>query len=144
MRTKRPYRVVLAGVDTLRANALGQLSEERIALLDMLLQQAVAERDARRSRRDEAAVPTQWKLAGQPLLIAPHGGGQGQGRWLLRCPYARFDPGLGQLNGIACRVTLDSAFLWHFGYREAWAKVGRLVAGWCTREGVSFQVELTR
>jgi len=64
MRTKRPYRVVLVGVDTLRANALGQLSEERVALLDSLQQRAIAERDIRRSRRDEAAVPTPWKLAG--------------------------------------------------------------------------------
>jgi hypothetical protein len=78
MRTKRPYRVVLAGVDTLTANALGQLSEERVALLDTLQQRAVAERDACRSRcREEAAVPTPWKLACQPLLVAPHGGGRG-------------------------------------------------------------------
>jgi hypothetical protein len=30
-------------------------------------------------------------------------------------------------------------FLWRFGYREAWAKVERLVAGWCTRDDTSFQ-----
>src|SRR5262249_47751649 len=138
MRTSLPYRVVLAGVDTLRVNGLGALAPSRIELLDALQQRAIAERDAQKGRRDELVLATRWRLAGQPLLIAPHGGGKGQWCRLLSCPHARFGLGLGHLNGICCQVTLSSTFLWRFGFRQAWAKVERLLASWPDRAGVSF------
>src|SRR5262249_3806381 len=115
-------------------------ARSRVELLDALQQRAIAERDGRKGRRDELMLATPWQLAGQPLLIAPHGGGKGQWRWLLRCPYARFDLGLGRLNGICCQVTLGSTFLWRCGYRQAWTKVERLLASWVDRAGVGFQM----
>lgn len=141
MGSTAPYRVVLAGVDTLRVNMAAELTESRTALLDALQAKAVAERDLRHGgRRDVHIVVTPWRLAGQPLLMAPHGGGKGQWRWLLHCPYARFNVGLGRLNGICAQVTLSSTFLWRFGYRQAWEKVERLLATWCTRAGALYQV----
>ncbi len=103
-------------------------------------QRAIAERDAGSSQRDRLTVVTPWKLGGQPLLMAPHGAGKGQWRWLMRCPAATIRAGLGHLNGICCQVTLSSSFLWRFGYRQAWSRVERLLTSWCTRAGVTFQV----
>src|SRR5262249_28133554 len=65
-----------------------------------------------------------------PLLIRPHGGGNAQWRWIVTCPAATFELGLGELNGIYCRVRLSSEVLWRFGYRQAWAKVRRLLERW--------------
>jgi hypothetical protein len=122
---------VLIGVDTLRVNAIGELAPSRTELFDALQARALAAREARSGRRDELTVVTPWRLAGQPLLMAPHGGGRGQWKWLMRCPAARFDLGHGHLGGIVCQVTLNAPFLWRFGYRQAWAKVATLVASWC-------------
>jgi hypothetical protein len=132
--------VVLSGPDTLRVNALGELEISRVELFDALQQRAIAERDTRSQGRDRLTVVTPWRLAGQPLLMAPHGAGKGQWRWLMRCPAATLSIGLGHLNGICCQATLSSPFLWRFGYQQAWSKVERLLTSWCTRAGVTFQV----
>jgi hypothetical protein len=132
--------VVLCGPDTLRVNVLGELAPSRTEALDALQRRAIAERDAHPAARDRLTVTTPWRLAGQPLLMAPHGAGKGQWRWLLRCPAATFQLGTGRLNGICCQVTLSSAFLWRFGHCAAWDKVERLVGSWCTGAGASYQV----
>jgi len=127
----RPYVVVAQGVDLLVVNVLGRLDWEVHQALDTLQREALAERDALRGRRRQAVlVETPWRLLDQPLLICPHGGGNAQWRWLLTCPFASFDLGLGELNGICCRVRLASELLWRVGYREAWRQVRATVDGW--------------
>ena len=113
------YQVVGTGVDTIKVSAVGKLREEVIAVLDALQQQAIAQRDERR-QSGEALVDSHWKLDGEPVQIRAHGGGKGQWRWTGECPSARFDFGLGKLNGIGCQVRLASPFLWRRGYRDAW------------------------
>jgi hypothetical protein len=130
MRQSTHYSVVAAGVDTSRINCFGDLRPNVTVRLDALQARAIEERDAHRGHRRSALVETPWRLAGQPLLIAPHGGGKGQWRWLLRCPYATFELGLGGFNHICCRVTLSSNFLWRFGYRQAWAKAHAVIGTW--------------
>jgi hypothetical protein len=79
MHTRLEYQVVARGVDTLRVNALGRLGWGVREQLDALQAQALAERDATSGRRRAAVlVETPWQLAGQPLLIRPHGGGNAQ------------------------------------------------------------------
>jgi hypothetical protein len=134
--------VCLAGIDTLRVNVVGELHASRMELFDALQARAIVARNARTGRRDALTVVTPWRLAGEPLLMAPHGGGKGQWRWLLRCPSARFDVGVGHLNGIVCQVTLNAPFLWRVGARQAWAKVEHLLLRWCdqARTPARFQV----
>src|SRR5262249_38059846 len=103
--------------------------------LDELQSQALAERNATRGRRRaRVLVETLWRLAGQPLLIRPHGGGNAQWRWIVTCPAGTFELGLGELNGICCRVRLSSEVLWRFGYRQAWTKVRTLLERWANTD----------
>src|SRR5262249_34846783 len=100
MPTQQPVRVVAKGIDTLVVNARGKLFWEIRHQLDDLQAQALAERNTTRGRRRaQTLVETPWRLAGQPLLIRPHGGGNAQWRWILTCPAATFEMGQGELNG---------------------------------------------
>jgi hypothetical protein len=91
---------------------------------------ALAEREALRGRRRKAVlIKIPWQLLGQPLLIRPHGGGNAQWRWLLTCPDANFDLGLGEVNDICCRVRHFSELLWCLGYRWAWHAVRTVIEG---------------
>src|SRR5215470_1477428 len=118
---RRPYFVPGHGIDTLAVNAHGRLFWEVRQQLDELQAQALVERNAARGRRrTRVLVETPWRLVGQPLLIRPHGGGNAQWRWIVMWPAATFELGLGELNGICCRVRLSSEILWRYGYRRAW------------------------
>jgi hypothetical protein len=79
------YRQVLAGVDTLEANAKGPLFEGVPEFLDTMQQEAIAEREERhhRKQRKDVKLETIWQIAGQPLLIAPYGVRQGMYQWTL-------------------------------------------------------------
>lgn len=130
-----PYRVVASGIDKLIVNAQGDLRSDVLERLEMLQAQAIAERDARRGHaRDKVALDTGWKIAGQPLLMLPHGGGKGQWGWLMRCPAVTLELGTSTLNAIACRATLSAPFLWQFGPRRAWSFVERVVGQWVIRQ----------
>src|SRR5215813_9997547 len=84
-----PYVVVAQGVDLLVVNVLGRLHWQVRQALDLLQEEALAERDALHGRRRQAVlVETPWRLLDQPLLVRPHGGGNAQWRWLLTCPCA--------------------------------------------------------
>src|SRR5262245_42005792 len=133
--TRQGSSIVGQGIDTLMVNTRGTLFWAVRQHLDDLQAQALAERNATRGRRRaRTLVETPWRLAGQPLLIRPHGGGNAQWRWILTCPAATFELGLGELNGICCRVRLSSEFLWRFGYRQAWQKVRMLLDAWADEE----------
>jgi hypothetical protein len=125
-----PYRVVARGVDTLVVNAHGRLAATVVAALDAAQAQALAERAGLHGGKRESLAETPYRICGQPLLCAAHGAGKGQWRWLLRCPAATLEVGGGQLNGICCRVTLSSPFLWRYGPRRAWAYVALLLDTW--------------
>lgn len=89
---RRTYHRVGLGVDTLEVNAYGSLAEHMPPLLDALQEIAIEERDEQRHRkaRDAVRLETYWELRGNPLLIAPHGVGEGQFRWYLTCPAGSF------------------------------------------------------
>ncbi len=134
------YAVVASGVDKLIVNTLGELRSTVIERLELLQTEAITQRDAAHgSARDKVMVDTGWRIAGQPLLILPHGGGKGQWVWLLRCPAVTLELGNSTLNEIACRATLSAPFLWQFGYRRAWALVERVVAAWVVSREVPDQ-----
>src|SRR5258706_2878374 len=135
MQTHQPFRIVAHGIDTLVVNARGKLFWEIRKQLDELQAQALAERNAMHGRRRaQTLVETPWRLASQPLLIRPHGGGNAQWHWIRTCPAATFELGLGELNGICARVRLSANFLWRFGHRQAWGKVRALLDGWADAE----------
>jgi len=124
------YKVVLAGVDTLKVTAKGPLRAGVAEFLEVMQQEAKAERDQRRQRRQRNAVKleTMWEVAGQPLLIAPYGVRQGMYQWTMSCPAVTIDVGLGHFNGITAEARLSSSFLWEFGYRQAWEIVKSVLA----------------
>jgi hypothetical protein len=126
------------GVDTLKASAIGALKPEVVTLLTALQQTALDER-ALHQHKGDVRVDTHWVLDGQPLLMTPYGGGKGQWTWILTCPAATFELGMGHLNGIGCQVRLSSSFLWEHGYRQAWALVQALLVPWFDT-GTWFQV----
>ncbi len=129
------YAVVANGVDKLIVNALGELRSDVIERLEVLQAEAIVQRDlAHGHARDKVVVDTGWRVAGQPLLMAPHGGGKGQWTWLLRCPAVTLELGTSSLNEIACRATLSAPFLWQYGHRRAWSFVERVVARWVVRQ----------
>lgn len=129
------YIVVANGVDKLIVNVLGNLLSTIIDRLDLLQAQAIAARDAAHGHaRDKVVVDTGWRIAGQPLLILPHGGGKGQWAYVLRCPAVTLELGTSTLNEIACRATLSAPFLWQYGHKRAWAMVERVVAPWVVRQ----------
>jgi hypothetical protein len=143
MQTPQRFLVVGQGIDTLIVNTLGTLAWDVRQQLDQLQAQALAERDASKGRRrGKILVETPWQLAGQPLLIRPHGGGNAQWAWLLTCPAATLELGLGTLNGICGRVRLSADFLWRFGYRQAWQHVRSLLESWASLDHgpLTFQV----
>jgi hypothetical protein len=128
------YRVVASGIDKLIVNAQGNLRSDVIERLELLQAQAIAERDAKHGHaRDKVAIDTGWKIAGQPLMMLPFGGGKGQWTWLVRCPAVTLELGINTLNDIACRATLSAPFLWQFGPRRAWSFVERVLARWIVR-----------
>lgn len=129
MTQAKHYHVVLAGIDTLVVNARGTLHEYVVDLFNSLQASAIEERDER-SHSGEVRLETFWEVGGQPLLITPHGGGQGQWKWQLGCPAAWFNLGMGKLNNIACQVKLASPFLWQYGARQAWEQVRDVLDGW--------------
>ncbi len=131
---RSPYRVVASGVDKLVVNAQGALRSEVAERLDALQAQAIAERDTKHGHnRERVAVDTGWKLAGQPLLMLPFGGGKGQWSWLMRCPAATLELGMSSMNDIACRATLSAPFLWQFGAQRAWSFVEPVLERWVVR-----------
>src|SRR5262249_50111917 len=74
------YYIASHGLDTLAVNAHGTLFWAVRQRLDELQTQALAERNtAHGRRRARVLVETPWCLAGQPLLIRPHGGGNAPG-----------------------------------------------------------------
>jgi hypothetical protein len=135
---RKHYNIVGAGVDTFKASAVGDIREEVAELMDLLQLKAIEERE-RKKHRGEVLMDTHWRLAGQPVQMRPYGGGKGQWKWLLWCPFARFEVGLSQLNGIGCQVILSSLFLWKYGYEQAWALIQELLEQWFCK-GVWFQV----
>lgn len=134
------YAVVAQGVDKLIVNTLGELRSDVIEQLEAMQAMAIAERDAAYGHaRDKIAVDTGWRIAGQPLMMLPHGGGKGQWSWLLRSPAVTLELGTSTLNEIACRATLSAPFLWQFGYRRAWSLVEPVVGRWVVRREVPDQ-----
>jgi hypothetical protein len=73
------YQWIAAGIDKLEVNAYGPLHDHLPPLLDELQQRALGKRNAKRHRksRNQAREDTYWNLCGMPLMMAPHGAGEG-------------------------------------------------------------------
>src|SRR5215472_16620743 len=126
------YQDVAHGFDTIEVNGYGELAEGMEALLDAYQQAAIEERDSRqgKQRRKEVRVETAWELCGQPLMMAPHGVGQGQYQYYIVCPAAIFRVATSNMNDIAVKVRVSSAFLWEHGHRQAWEHITHLLDEW--------------
>ena len=100
------YQDVGLGLDTVEVNSYGELTEGMEVLLDAYQQIAIEERDSRQGKQrcKEVRVETAWDLCGQPLMMAPHGVGQGQYQYYMVCPAGVFRVATSNMNDISVKV----------------------------------------
>jgi hypothetical protein len=72
-----------------------------------------------RAKEAEATIASPWSFCEARLLMAPHGAGKGQWRWLLTCPLLNVCISRGRLNGIIAQMRISSEHLWRKDTPEA-------------------------